>query len=137
MVMCSLVSHFRRDFFYSSRAQNHSPEKHYHRHRRCRKTGGQIKRRDKANPSRALVELITLSLTNLEAIVAPVLASPVLTNGQFRFNVSGAMGHNYAVQTSTNLTTTNWISLFTNAAPFTFIDTNASNFIQRFYRAVY
>jgi hypothetical protein len=38
---------------------------------------------------------------------------------------------------NTNLTTTNWLSLFTSPAPFTFTDTNASNFIQRFYRAVY
>lgn len=83
------------------------------------------------------VELITLSLTNLEAVVAPTLTALALTNQQFRFTVTGAAGHSYTVQTSTNLTTTNWLSLFTSPAPFTFTDTDASNFIQRFYRAVY
>jgi hypothetical protein len=31
--------------------------------------------------------------------------------------------------------TTNWISLLTNAAPFTFTQSNASSFSQRFYHA--
>ncbi len=83
------------------------------------------------------VELITLSLTNLETIVAPALTSPVMSNAQFHFTVTGATGHNYIVQACTNLTTTNWISLLTNAAPFTFTDTNVGINRQRFYRAVY
>jgi hypothetical protein len=39
------------------------------------------------------------------------------------------------VQTSTNLTGTNWISIYTNVSPFNF---NATNLLdpQRFYRAV-
>jgi hypothetical protein len=39
------------------------------------------------------------------------------------------------VQAAASLTATNWISLATNAAPFTFIQSNASAFSQRFYRA--
>jgi len=58
-----------------------------------------------------------------------------LGNNQFRFTVNGWTGTNYVVQATTNLTTTNWISLTTNAAPFLFTQTNASLFSQRFYRA--
>jgi hypothetical protein len=39
------------------------------------------------------------------------------------------------VQTTTNLAAANWIPLTTNAAPFLFIQTNASSFGQRLYRA--
>ena len=41
----------------------------------------------------------------------------------------------YAVESSTNLA--NWTSLITNAAPFTFTDTNIVNDSARFYRALY
>jgi hypothetical protein len=39
------------------------------------------------------------------------------------------------VQASTNLI--NWVPLQTNTAPFTFVDANAGNFRQRFYRSIY
>jgi hypothetical protein len=64
------------------------------------------------------------------------LNAPVWWNGnQFQFSVAGVAGFNYAVQATTNLT--DWISLITNAAPFTFTDPDASNFPQRYYRSVY
>ncbi len=66
----------------------------------------------------------------------PVLAFAGITNNQFQFTVTGASGSNYVVQVSTNLNASNWISLFTNTAPFTFIDSNAPAFPQSFYRAV-
>jgi hypothetical protein len=56
-------------------------------------------------------------------------------SGQFSFTVSGTAGYPYAVEASTNLV--NWIILGTNTAPFNFVDTNASQFPRRFYRAVY
>ncbi len=66
-----------------------------------------------------------------------VLASPtVLPGNQFQFTVTGAAGSNYVVQVSTNLSGTNWVSLFTNTSPFTFTDSNASILPQGFYRAV-
>ena len=42
------------------------------------------------------------------------------TNNQFQFTVTGTAWTNYIVQGSTTLATTNWLALFTNAAPFTF-----------------
>lgn len=57
-------------------------------------------------------------------------------NNQFQFTVTGIAGSNYVVQVATNLSPpTTWISLFTNASPFTFVDSNANSFPQRFYRA--
>ncbi len=50
----------------------------------------------------------------------------------------GVPGYNYAIQASTNLSapSSGWSSLTTNASPYTFIDTNAAAFDERFYRAV-
>ncbi len=78
------------------------------------------------------------TLTVNAAATAPALSAPMyLGNNGFQFQVSGAPGVNYVVQASTNLVTTNWVSLSTNVAPFTFVDSSASNYVQRFYRAVY
>ena len=65
------------------------------------------------------------------------LSSPIYTNNQFKLTVSQATNLTYIVQANTNLSTTNWISLTTNVAPFAFTDTQASNYSQRFYRALY
>jgi len=56
---------------------------------------------------------------------------------QFQFSVSGSFGVAYAIQANTNLNTRNWVSLFTNTAPFTFTDLNAGDYKRRFYRALY
>jgi DNA/RNA endonuclease G (NUC1) len=77
---------------------------------------------------------VTQILTNTPA-VAPILSSPTLTNGQFRFTLTGTTGSNYIVQVTTNLSSPNWIPLVTNAAPFTFIETN-ENYPYTFYRAL-
>jgi hypothetical protein len=53
-------------------------------------------------------------------------------SGQFALNVSGVPQYQYVVQASTNLV--DWTSVQTNVAPFTFVDSNASQFSQRFYR---
>jgi hypothetical protein len=73
---------------------------------------------------------------------AVVVANPVASlavapyaDGQFAINVTGATGQSYAVQASADLV--NWVTLQTNTAPFTFTDTDAGQFSQRFYRAVY
>ena len=57
------------------------------------------------------------------------------TNSQFGFGVAGVPGFSYGVLASTNLQ--DWHGLFTNASPFSFIDTNAALFPHRFYRALY
>lgn len=72
------------------------------------------------------------STSAVPAAITSPLASP---SGQFSFSVSGTSGYQYMVEASTNLV--NWVILGTNTAPFNFVDTNASQFSRRFYRAVY
>jgi hypothetical protein len=69
------------------------------------------------------------------ATAAASLATPVVPAGQFAVAVSGVPGYQYVVQASTDLT--NWTSLQTNQAPFNFVDTNAGQYSQRFYRTEY
>lgn len=66
---------------------------------------------------------------------AATLAALPGSAGQFNFSVSGVSGYQYVVQTSTNLT--DWISVQTNLAPFTFTDMNAGQWPQCFYRTFY
>lgn len=69
----------------------------------------------------------------IPVVAVPVLSSPVATNKVVQFTITGTAGNNYAVEVSTNLSKTNWISILTNASPFAFKDTNTIP--QRFYRA--
>jgi len=66
---------------------------------------------------------------------AAALGSPNYSNGQFSLTVTGTSGFNYVVQASSNMT--DWASIQTNASPFTFVDPDAGQFNQRFYRAIY
>ena len=66
--------------------------------------------------------------------IAPTLATPQLSSNQFIFQLTGTATSNYVVQVSTNLATTNWLSLQTNAAPFWF--TNPIGQPQQFYRGL-
>lgn len=78
------------------------------------------------------------TITVLVPALAATLGPPSYTaNNQFQFTVTGATGSNYIVQASTNLATGNWLSLLTNPAPFTFVETNVPSFTKRFYRAWY
>jgi len=65
------------------------------------------------------------------------LSGPLVTNNTFRFTISQVSGLNYIIQGNTNLSTTNWVSIITNTAPFTITDTAFTNNPQRFYRAIY
>jgi hypothetical protein len=56
-------------------------------------------------------------------------------NGQFALTVSGATNVPCIVQASTNLV--DWVSVQTNTAPFIYVDTDAGQFRQRYYRTVY
>jgi len=60
--------------------------------------------------------------------------SYVGSDGAFHFNVSGYAGSSVIVQASTNLV--NWLNLYTNQSPFTYTNLDATNYSQRFYRAV-
>ena len=67
----------------------------------------------------------------------PVLSLPARLPGpQLQFTLTGAPGSSYIIQAATNLTGSLWVPVFTNPSPFTFIDPNASNYPQRFYRGV-
>ncbi len=65
------------------------------------------------------------------------LSGPVVTNNTFQMTVSQVSGLNYIIQGNTNLSTTNWIAIGTNTAPFTITDATFTNNPQRFYRAIY
>ena len=65
----------------------------------------------------------------------PQLSNLVFSNGIFSVTITGDPGPDYIVQVSTNLT--DWTGIFTNHSPtppFTWSDSNASNFDRRFYR---
>jgi fibronectin type 3 domain-containing protein len=68
-------------------------------------------------------------------ISASLAAENPPASGEFALSVNGRAGCNYVVQVSSNLA--GWTSIETNTAPFTFVDVNASQFSQRFYRAIY
>jgi hypothetical protein len=76
----------------------------------------------------------TATLT-VYATAAANLAPATHATGQYALTVAGVTGYKYVVQASTNLV--NWVPMQTNTAPFTFVDANAGNFRQRFYRSVY
>ncbi|MFZ0827731.1 MAG: fibronectin type III domain-containing protein [Verrucomicrobiia bacterium] len=69
------------------------------------------------------------------ATTAANLTPTTFGSGEFALALAGVPGYKYAVQASTNLV--DWVPLQTNTAPFTFVDVNAGNFSQRFYRSVY
>jgi len=63
------------------------------------------------------------------------LDQPQAGSNRFSFEVTGSSGANYAVQSTTDLNSTNWLPVVTNISPFSFSDTNFSA-TQKFYRAV-
>lgn len=65
---------------------------------------------------------------------APAFTAVNFTDNSFQFTVSGYAGTNYVVEATTNLTNPNWLPLITNAAPFTFDDSNSLP--HRFYRGM-
>jgi hypothetical protein len=58
------------------------------------------------------------------------------TNHQFQFDVAGLPDVQYLIQATTNLNSTNWVSIATNSGSFTFVDTDTARYPARFYRAV-
>ncbi len=68
------------------------------------------------------------------SIAASLSQEQMSGSGQFEFNVFGADGLKYVVESSSDFM--NWQPVFTNVSPFTFTDTNAAA-SQNFYRAVY
>jgi endonuclease G len=73
--------------------------------------------------------------TNPPAIT-PSFTLVRFSNNQFSFTLTGTAGSNYVVQAATNLVAPNWIPVMTNAAPFSFVDSNTAAFGWRFYRGM-
>jgi hypothetical protein len=66
-----------------------------------------------------------------------IASGAVTANGGFQLQLSGISAQTYILQASTDLV--NWIPIITNTptvSPFIVIDMNATNFPQRFYRAL-
>ncbi len=78
---------------------------------------------------------IPLATANPPAL-PPALSTPILSGGLFQFHLTGSAGSNYIVQAATDPIAADWVSLRTNAAPFTFEVSNVSSFPQRFYRGL-
>jgi hypothetical protein len=89
-------------------------------------------------PSGLTAANYSINYTNgaLTILAIPVVASPVLTNGQFAFTLTGTTGSQYIVEATTNLNPPLWIPLATNPAPFQFTDTNFNLSNHRFYRGM-
>ena len=87
---------------------------------------------DNGTPSLSATQNFTVTVNKLNP---PVLAAPLLFNGQINFQINGDAGPDYIIQASTNLLA--WTNLFlTNSPtlPFYWTDTNAPILQQRFYR---
>jgi hypothetical protein len=79
----------------------------------------------------------TNSAATLTVYASPAgkLASAGLANGHYTLAVQSVPGCRYIVEAATNFA--NWIPVATNTAPFTFVESQAGRYRQRFYRAVY
>ncbi len=89
-----------------------------------------------AAPDFAVQGIVSSLVISNPPAAAPALTNAALSGSQFQFLLTGTSGSNYIVQGTTNLGPANWISLRTNAAPFTFVESNFSNLPQRFYRGL-
>ncbi len=82
---------------------------------------------------------VTNKILSITINPKPVLGLPGWLTNQFQMRLTGGSNQNYTIQVSTNLSSTNWTTLFiTNNAvtnSFIVVDPNATN-KQRFYRAV-
>jgi hypothetical protein len=65
------------------------------------------------------------------------LSTTAVTDSFLTFTVSNVNNLAFIIQANTSLGSSNWVSLATNTAPFTFIDMEFTNYPQRFYRALY
>jgi pectate lyase len=75
----------------------------------------------------------------INPLTQPSVTSSAWVGGQMQLTVAGEVGPDYAVQASTNLSLTNWQTIFTTNSPptpFNWIDTNTDVFPIRFYRVV-
>ncbi len=76
---------------------------------------------------------ITPSITTPPPVTV-VLTPTAHADGQFALTVSSSSDQACIIQASTNLV--DWVPVWTNTPPYTYIDINAGQFNQRFYRPV-
>jgi len=82
------------------------------------------------------INSVTSAPASLRIVVRPTLAAAQLSNGTFRFTLSGNGGYNYLVEGSTNLL--NWSPVTTvsnQSGQVQVVDPASSNRVYRFYRA--
>jgi hypothetical protein len=89
--------------------------------------------------SSTATQALTLTIGSNSVPVRPVLNSVSYSSGKrFSIQLNGVAGQNYTLQMSTNLTSTNWLSILVTNAPsgsFFITDPNATN-IGRYYRVM-
>ncbi len=91
---------------------------------------------DSGTPSLSATQSFTVIVNPL---TQPNVTSSAWVGGQMQLTVAGEVGPDYAVQASTNLSLTNWQTIFTTNSPptpFNWIDTNTGTFPIRFYRVI-
>ena len=87
---------------------------------------------DNAMPSLAATQNFNVVVN---APAAPTMTSVVMSNGQFRASVTGVVGPDYIIQTSTNLTIwTNYFATNPVAMPFVWMAAITTNSDRQFYR---
>ncbi|HEU5396049.1 MAG TPA: hypothetical protein VFV81_02705 [Verrucomicrobiae bacterium] len=100
------------------------------------RTDGSFQISDFVDPEYFGIVTMASFLAATSSVTAPVVGTCTLTRDQFQFDVNGTTGANYIVEATTNLSPAAWSPVLTNAAPFTYSETNSSAFWQRFYRVV-
>jgi hypothetical protein len=97
-------------------------------------TNIQVRVTDNSAPTLSAAQSFSVTVN----VLAPVtLRALTKTNSQFQAVVSGPIGPDYVLQTSSTVANNNWVNLLTNtpgASPFTVTDTNVGPFTNRFYR---
>lgn len=93
-----------------------------------------VKVSDNCTPSLSATQNFTVTVN---PPMPPILTAPLVAANQISFQINGAVGPDYTIQTSTNLAA--WINLFTTnspALPFNWADTNFPAVPQKFYRVL-
>jgi len=84
-----------------------------------------------AGVTNSSLAMLTVFTNTIPTIVTPVVPQA----GQFSFQVPAEAGLKYVVEATTDFQ--NWTPVLTNTAPFTFTETNAASYTQRYYRSRY
>jgi hypothetical protein len=84
-----------------------------------------------AGVTNSVAAMLSVITNTVPTVAMPAVVEP----GQFGFQIPGEAGLKYAVEATTDFK--KWTPVQTNTAPFTFTQTNAASFAQRYYRVRY